>query len=73
MKSVHIQLGVLELIVVGEYEEFCPGDKTTPPGGGTFDAHEINVQNENIFDLVSSKKLEKINQLCYDKITDATY
>jgi len=73
MKLVHIKLEGIEMIIIGEYEEYCPGDRITPPGGGTFDAHEVMVRQQDISDLISEKILDKINQLCYDRITDGTY
>ena len=69
METVEIKIEDLKLTVKGELEEYCPGDRTTPPAGGNFYAHEVlTASGEDIIDLLSKRVLDKIKQSCFDEL-----
>ena len=68
METVEIKIEGLKLTVKGEMDEYCPGDRTPPYGGG-FYVHEVRVESgEDIIDLISKRVLDKINQSCFDEL-----
>ena len=71
METVEIKIEDLKLTVKRELEEYCPGDRTTPPAGGNFYAHEVlTASGEDIIDLLSKRVLDKIKQSCFDELID---
>jgi len=69
METVEIKIEGLKLTVKGELEEYCPGDRITPPYGGGFYVHEVRIESgEDIIDLLSDRVVNNINQSCFDEL-----
>lgn len=70
METLEINYKGIELNVECEYERGDSGDFLTPPSGDELDVYSIKVESTDIYDLLSGKQIQEIEEIVINKLNE---